>query len=439
MKSFQKENYTAHYLATPKDKRIIIYEHQDKLVFTSVNNKEVKLVLSFKQKNPQYYCYYRKTKILKKWSSNCFAKNLTRWIFWSLSSDRKSKVRLSIRRRNLQYCIMNLVIKKLKERDLYYFPKIKKREIDFMDFFQIVSYPILASCYYGNSQFPALFAMSNRIIRKWQSFDDIYYWFFRTHSKKLKKLFIQCLKNRHHTHIFVLWHLNNLVPIDYLYDINNELAIESFAQVYMTDLDIQWRKQFEKVFKNYPIQRIKKLFNANMYWLDVQDIIRQYNQYPDRINLLKKPKTLTELHDDISRQYRRIKEPYKELTSNMWHEIDGEMIRDLRISVAKDNHQLSEWGEKMNNCIASYASRADSKRALIALYRNNEIVYNLEIYEGSVRQFFGKCNQPPPACDSIFVRDYFKEKQEELFQKHLQKEKNDGNHPNNLSCDYCLN
>lgn len=57
---------------------------------------------------------------------------------------------------------------------------------------------------------------------------------------------------------------------------------------------------------------------------------------------------------------------------------------------------LYEWGEKMHNCIASYAPdvmRKDSKKVLGAAVYNDKIVANFEVHNGTLNQLLGPCNQ----------------------------------------------
>ena len=85
-----------------------------------------------------------------------------------------------------------------------------------------------------------------------------------------------------------------------------------------------------------------------------------------------------------------------------------------------------EWGEKMTNCIASYKN---SSSTLLGIYRNNELIYNLEIKEGVIRQFRAKHNQNPKIEDKKKFEQFFNR-----FNKKLMEDKNGTNSDNLVSC-----
>lgn len=84
----------------------------------------------------------------------------------------------------------------------------------------------------------------------------------------------------------------------------------------------------------------------------------------------------------------------------------------MRIVVAKDNHQLIEWGKYMSNCIASYANRTGT--SLIALYRGEEMLYNIEIVNGEIRQMRARFNNMPDPKDQKTFTTYFEKFMEQL-------------------------
>ena len=63
----------------------------------------------------------------------------------------------------------------------------------------------------------------------------------------------------------------------------------------------------------------------------------------------------------------------------------------------------------MSNCIASYANRvndSNGKQILLGIYKGDQVMYNIEIYNGELRQFYAKHNSPAPAKDQEKILDF---------------------------------
>lgn len=131
--------------------------------------------------------------------------------------------------------------------------------------------------------------------------------------------------------------------------------------------------------------------------------------------------TINELHNSIMNDHNLItrhgenmmlflerKFPY---LTNM----QQEGFKDFVFVIPKDRATLVEWGQKMNNCIGGYADNArEGSTIVVALYKNNEVEYNIEINpsSGEVRQFVSHANRT--------VRDALYNEFQAFVNKHFQ-------------------
>lgn len=114
-----------------------------------------------------------------------------------------------------------------------------------------------------------------------------------------------------------------------------------------------------------------------------------------------------ELHNYFAREQRKIENPNKEIKySDKFNEIDGLIIDELRIELPRDSYRLIDMGKEMNNCIASYGREAISGNAqLLAIYKENKLIYNVEIRNKKLMQFKGKFNAAADQKDQEKVID----------------------------------
>lgn len=109
--------------------------------------------------------------------------------------------------------------------------------------------------------------------------------------------------------------------------------------------------------------------------------------FPNGIVLPKKWKTIKELHDAISLQYRRIQEleagcfhiPYKmrpEAERRLHHAVVGPFV----VRLPRTKGEVVAWGNEMHHCIASYYDKAkDGQSILLGFYKDGKLTYNAEI------------------------------------------------------------
>jgi hypothetical protein len=203
-------------------------------------------------------------------------------------------------------------------------------------------------------------------------------------------------------------------------------------------------EQLGKFFqsKHTPKKLFNLLNNTEIHLLD--DIRIQYEaykdpdkiprklkeKYPDGLTYPKKVKTLKELHDKISQQYREIKaEAENKKIEYAENELvlDGLEVDGFKFVLPHESKTLVQWGADMKNCVASYADKAARKDCLlIGVEIDGALAYNIEmgfveefrvsdgqkVKSGKLtdfRQFYGPSNSKPDEALYRRVTDIIKE------------------------------
>lgn len=141
----------------------------------------------------------------------------------------------------------------------------------------------------------------------------------------------------------------------------------------------------------------------------VEDTFSQFRKTAEHDLEVEWPKyrTFTEVHDDISRIYNRLK--HQNVIYKPEQQIEIETPR-FKIKTPVDRYELIEWGQNMRNCIASYHEFFASKKGHLLLVHDKEEdkSYNLQLEQGSVLQFSGKVNSGVDAKVRSAVYDVLK-------------------------------
>lgn len=158
------------------------------------------------------------------------------------------------------------------------------------------------------------------------------------------------------------------------------------------------KKVFRRFFRKLTSKQIVHLFTQVYNPFYVEDTIRQVMEHEDKIVLPKQLKNWKYLHDEISNQYRKLKnQDYEFKLTDKLKKIDNHKIENEVIVVPKTRHELIDWGQKMNNCIAGYHQEFNQGRTvLLAVKENNELKYNIEIQNRNIRQFMLNRNVRAP-------------------------------------------
>lgn len=190
---------------------------------------------------------------------------------------------------------------------------------------------------------------------------------------------------------------------------------------YICDADL---KNFRKFLSCYKRERIlimlkhsKDRANTDRYSADayVLDCGRLYFDTYKRqgFYMLEKPKSFVEIHNHLVKLNNNLPKqadisPLP--VSEKMQKIDGQIIEDLRIEVPKITNDLAKYGLALNNCIRSYSYAVKNKAtSVLAIYKKDNLAYNLEIRDNKVRQFVGNYNSQPDQKDKELVEALLKE------------------------------
>ena len=83
---------------------------------------------------------------------------------------------------------------------------------------------------------------------------------------------------------------------------------------------------------------------------------------------------------------------------------------DLEFKLPDTGSELSNWAHSLHNCMAGYAYTVLAEKTVIyGVFRDNKIIYAVEIHKKNMGQCLGKYNQEVPASDLKLI-DYWFEK-----------------------------
>lgn len=133
-------------------------------------------------------------------------------------------------------------------------------------------------------------------------------------------------------------------------------------------------------------------------------------------------KTIKEIHDDLARKAKRIKEkPYELQISKTVKEKNNTIIKikekkkeieKFKFIVPIMSDELNVWSEKMNNCIASYKNRCKGTEYVFAILdMRDNMLYNGQVKSGRLVTILSKCNQGVPKDDREIILDFMKKEQ----------------------------
>jgi hypothetical protein len=199
--------------------------------------------------------------------------------------------------------------------------------------------------------------------------------------------------------------VKGLIPVDYIkqlplnsqgpYLTTHKAGFRKFLRQYHPDTILKWLT--DRPLSEYGIP-YRQLFDAIYIW----------NRLPEELRVLPRNTTdIREIHDHYSMVQRKMEQSDFKLNINKRMEkIDKHIINNMQLVVPKTNYELIEWGNKMSNCIASYARRSSSE--LLGIKENGELKYCIEIHNNTVMQFKAKYNASAPEGIVKTVCEYLK-------------------------------
>lgn len=155
-----------------------------------------------------------------------------------------------------------------------------------------------------------------------------------------------------------------------------------------------FKSSFRKLVKNFSVVKRSELFKQYHVSMMCRDSVDMFRQIPNTI-FPENLKTWDEIHDFLTIEFNRRKTENKNIPySQKWQKIDNQQAGQFILKLPPDTHTLIAYGQKLNNCIASYGQRAaQGETKLFALYKGDELCYNGEVSNNQIRQLCGKNNK----------------------------------------------
>lgn len=282
------------------------------------------------------------------------------------------------------------------------FRKIKKKDINkSLDFIRILSESVKEAAYPGlrhikvssNAGVEGVPLFLSESINTEVSREQVYRSLFgKNNSKVLKKaIWQEGLTSQQYSFVKAFGYRFNRGELEHVVTSKKYELNESVRGIRLHRL--------RKFFSHFSNTRLFKLFEGGdrRETMHIRDTLRQWNEFPDKFIIPDKPKNFQELHDDLSRQYRRMQDAdYEFNIPKKLKPLDGVPAGENTIVIPKTRHELLNWGEILRNCIASYHSRFHKGDTYLlgVQDKDGEILYNIEInpLRSTISQFYGRGN-----------------------------------------------
>ncbi len=135
------------------------------------------------------------------------------------------------------------------------------------------------------------------------------------------------------------------------------------------------------------------------------DSVRSYRALKEAnpaFTLTQRFDNLTEMHDWLAREARRLKDKDFPLKHEWAKDIEGKTIltaegETYSLVTPKTSWELKEWGEQMSNCIGGYGHLVNNGHCtLLGLIREGVCHWGVELRGSEIVQFRGRFNAAPP-------------------------------------------
>lgn len=312
--------------------------------------------------------------------------------------------------------ILKLTYDKISEQ--IKLPKIDYTKFLIEDLLKLAAYPILRESYKLFKTVPNnIPTVLSPVFRKATTIKELTKLLYGKKYDYGANEIVNALKTDEWKNINNGYYLRGFLPIEYIKEVDKTKLKIPYSSYFMLK-DYREHRKFFKLFNP------KKLRNFLLTGKDYElsDTIHLYNDFSHVIPLPTNINKLTELHDFYSAEVSKIKQ--KDYPINYSEKIltlDNITLDNLKLVIPKTNHELINWGRKMSNCIGSYGNRASEMgRILLGVFRENELIYNIEINRKRIQQFFARRNSTPDKTDYEIIKNYLAEN------KFIQKDVLDG-------------
>lgn len=222
-------------------------------------------------------------------------------------------------------------------------------------------------------------------------------------TKKIVKLMRESIDNRYfYRFVGALREMRGLFTLDHLYLFNDSPLTAELTRRGARG----FMKQLGEARRLSILNSLRLNKGIRGGW-EFKDSIDQWTNL-GKIAIPAEYKNIKEIHDWLSAEYRKSKTVSRPIPySEKFEAIDGAEIEDLRLELPKETETLYTYGKKLGQCVASYGDMAVRKVCqIVAVYRGEELLYNLEIRQKVIHQFRGKYNKNPDANDRERVVEF---------------------------------
>jgi PcfJ-like protein len=283
---------------------------------------------------------------------------------------------------------------------------------------------LLYACYPGVKGFDLNSLSLNSLYSRHFRHGDIKYVIkkcFGHDSKQLTKMVCErVIKDKNFDVLYLGLALKKLIPLDYYYKLI-DIDLKEIKHIHNF---VNKLRDSRRLLKCYKPQRLLKLFLADDF--NTFNFSDSFRLFPDHMkgdgwSLPEKPKNWREIHDRIAPPrpvhnngiaFRSVPDEDIELPiRDAYKKINGLEFGDFKIEVPNHSKKLVEYSDIMNNCIRGYSRQVTSGGCnLLGIYKNNELTYNISIYNKQISQFLGKYNSQPNENDKKIILDALMEK-----------------------------
>lgn len=255
-------------------------------------------------------------------------------------------------------------------------------------------------------------------------------------KKNVRKDVIKAiLKSNEPSSVFLVSALNRTVPIEWLLPLlesgNESGLVKAMPKSQNVSGFIEDVEDFFSKITLPQRQRLlkKTLENQDGRWV-ITDTIRQYRLYSENDHFVKNKRNIDftnwrTLHDSVTRIVQEITHPkivfdksgtFMEILDKTSYQFNG---CNYDVVAPADSYMLSEWGQRMGNCIGSYGSSVQGKHTnLFAVYKSGEMFGNVELSnDGRLNQYYARHNSNIPQDEHKAFLAHFEAKVKESKEK----------------------
>ena len=169
-------------------------------------------------------------------------------------------------------------------------------------------------------------------------------------------------------------------------------------------------KQIVKLFL-VEMQDDKTKRQALINWRDTLRLIQSPDSFEYLGQFFQKVKLNTKsLHDEVTRVSHLAafdRGDHSTLSYKSYQNLVEVMIEDLEFRLPKDTVALSEWAKELHNCMFGYVNTIKTGRSIIyGVFRENELLYAVEVKEMRIAQALGKFNRKIEEVDMNIIKKW---------------------------------